>query len=116
MRRRNSSEERSRKRAGNSREHHRRISTFAEEGIFLAAPAVDVWIALLQSEDHQSLLQCFKAELEELLLCGVCVTREFASNVDWCSSRDEVEDGGRDEFVGEDYGGGLDGAVGGECE
>lgn len=85
---------------------------FTEENVLLATAAVDVRIALLDADDHFPLLQAGETPLEQLFLCAVCVAGEFPGNVHRCATGDEVEDGGWDEFVGEDEVGRLDGFVG----
>lgn len=88
----------------------------SEEVELFAAAAVDVRVALLEADDDLARLESIKAHGQELLLRFFSIAGEFAGDVDLGAARDEIEDGGRDEFVGEDEVGGLDGTVGCEGE
>lgn len=86
----------------------------SEEVEFFAAAAVDVGVALLEADDDLAGLESLEAHGQELFLRLFGIAGEFAGDVDFGAAGDKIEDGGRDEFVGEDEVGGLDGAVG--CE
>lgn len=112
MRRRNRRKQRRRQRTSDPRQDNRAIPMPLEKHVFFPAAAVDIGIALLETENRQALGEVREPEFEQFLLGGIGVAGEFAGDVDGGAARDEVEDGGGDEFVGEDDGGDLDGAVG----
>lgn len=87
-----------------------------EEVVFLAAAAVDVGVALLETDDVEALLQAGESEGEEFFLGFVGVSGELAGDVESCTAGDEGEYGGGDKLVGEDEVGGLDGFEGGGGE
>ena len=84
-----------------------------EEVELLGAAAVDVGVPLLEAEDGAAGAETREGEVQELLLGGVGVAGELARDVHLRAARDEGEDGGGDELVGEDEVGGEDGCLGG---
>ncbi|KAH0543731.1 hypothetical protein FGG08_001913, partial [Glutinoglossum americanum] len=88
----------------------------AEPQHLLCAAAEDVGVALLEAHDDAAGAQGGEAERQELRLGGVGVAGELARGVERGAAREEGEDRGGDELVGEDEVGGEEGAVGGGRE
>lgn len=113
---RNGGEKRGGQCACNPRQHDGGEATVMEKRKLLGAAAVDVRIALFEAQHGVTSLKGVKAKGEEFGLRGVGVAWEFARDVHGGPAWDEIEDGGGDEFVGQDESGCVEGLVGGESE
>lgn len=110
---RNAGEERRGERAGDSGKHDGYEPIVLEISVLFRAAAVEIWISLLEPQDRMAFLQGVEAQSEKLRLRRVGVAGKLPSDVNGRAARDEIQHGGRDEFVGEDQSRRFDGAVGG---
>lgn len=92
------------------------VAMFAEKGDFFGASAVEVWVALFQSEDGFAFFEGFETHSVELVLGLIGIAGEFAGDLNGGSAGHEFEDWGGNEFVCEDEVGAADGFEGGGSE
>lgn len=81
------------------REDYRLVSFFSEEVEFFPAAAVEVWIALFESEYLPPLSKIVQPHLEEFFLGLVCVSGELARDTNFRPTGNEVQNWRGHEFI-----------------